>query len=366
MKNSNLVYIINVDWFFISHRLPLAEEAIKRGFNVFIVCKNTGKFEKFREMGAIPINLNFNRSGYNFFNDFITIIKLFFILKKIKPDIVHSVTLKVSIIVALIHKLFPNFRAVYAISGLGFIFTSGGKFLQFISKIIINFTFNNKQDSFIFQNLDDLNIFKMSNNNCHLIKGSGIDLDKFHQIPLSKGQSTSFIMVSRILKDKGVVEFCNAFKLLKNKYKNDVCAVLIGPIDMENPTSLTKTEISMLAEQTKVNWLGESSDIFNNIAKSDVAVLPSYREGLPKFLIEASALGRPLITTNSVGCKDCVIDGFNGILVPIKNVDKLFEAMEILYLNHVLRNVMGNNSRYLAVKHYNIRDVINTTFKIYS
>ena len=157
MKNRNLVYIVNVDWFFISHRLPLAEEAIKRGFNVFIVCKDTGKFNKLRDIGAIPINLNFKRSGYNFFNDFITIIKLFIILKKIKPQIVHTVTLKVSIIAALIHKLYPNYRAVYAISGLGFIFTSGGKFLHFISKIIINFSFNNKKDNFIFQNFDDLN-----------------------------------------------------------------------------------------------------------------------------------------------------------------------------------------------------------------
>ena len=137
MRNTNLVYVVNVDWFFISHRLPLAEEAIKRGFNVFIVCKNTGKFEKFREMGVIPINLNFKRSGYNFFIDFITIIKLFMILKKIKPDIVHSVTLKVSIIVALIHKLYPNFRAVYAISGLGFVFTSAGKLIHYISRYII-------------------------------------------------------------------------------------------------------------------------------------------------------------------------------------------------------------------------------------
>ncbi len=367
MKDRKLVYIVNVDWFFISHRLPLAIEALNRDYKVYVICKDTGAFNKLLDYGIIPININFKRSGYNLFYDFLILIKLYLILKKIKPHIVHSVTLKVSIFVALVHKIYPNFKSVYAISGLGFIFSSGSNFLNFVSKKIIYFSFNNKNEDFIFQNYDDLKSFKISNNrHIHLIKGSGIDLIKYHFVPLHSNKTTVFVMACRILKDKGVIEFCKAFRILKDKYKNEVEAVLVGPIDKDNPTTLTNTEINILVKENNVRWLGQRDDIFDIIAKSDVAVLPSYREGLPKFLIEASAIGRPIITTNTIGCKECVIHGSNGILVKPKDVITLFSAMEYLHLNPKIRIKMGECSRSYAISNYDIKNVIDSTFKIYN
>ena len=235
---------------------------------------------------------------------------------------------------------------------------------------MLKFFHKRKNVKVIFQNDEDRDIFIrnriISENQAYKIKGSGVDLSVFQYKSEPETDVVRILFTARMLKDKGVLELVNAAKLLKEKYYNKVQFLLCGDVD-NNPKSLKRSELENINDGEYIKWLGYRSDVQKLIEESHIFAFPSYyREGLPKSLIEACAVGRPIITTNSIGCKDCVVDNYNGFLIPIKDSKTLAEKLEILIDNKTLRISMGINSRIMAEKYFSIDTVIDKHLEIYN
>lgn len=368
-NKKKIVYVVNVDWFFISHRLPLALEAKKRGYEVAIATTNTGRFKELEDLGFQMYDLKIGRSGTNPFKEFFSIIKLIKILKKIKPTVIHNVTLKMSIYCSIATRFIQSAKVINAISGLGYNFTLERKTRsQKIINTLMKFAFNKKNFYFIFQNPDDLQLFQKlkfgKENKFYLIKGAGIDLDRFIFSERKKRSYITFILTARMLKDKGISEFITASKIVIIMYPNTKF-ILAGDIDKENLASYQEEELKNEISGTNIDWLGYRDDILELLLDSDVMVFPSYREGLPKSLIEAAAVGLPIITTDAVGCRECVDEGINGFLVPIGNSNILAKKMIELIENPAMIQKMGIASRLKAEKEFSLDMVIEKTFALY-
>ena len=372
MTNKRLLIVVNVDWFFLSHRLAIALRALSEGYDVFLLTTDTGFRETIENYGIKFYDISIKRSGTNLFREIILFCNLFSTYKKIKPDIIHHITLKPIVYGTFISK-FINRKSlvVNAISGLGFVFINSSKFiLKNLLIFILRFSCNRNNLSFIFQNNDDYLELLNSNiiskkNNIFFIKGSGVDLAKYHYTKPSPGNKIRILFPSRMLWDKGVKELREATDILSSIYTNKVAFILCGNID-NNKSSVTKEYLNEWSDGDYVNWIGYQENMIDVFINSDIVVLPSYREGLPKALIEASAIGRPIITTNAIGCKDCVDDSINGFLVNIKSGIELANALEKLILDSTLRLKMGLESRKKAELEYDINLVINMHMLVYS
>lgn len=373
MKNvQRLFMVVNVDWFFLSHRLPVALAAKKAGYDVTIVTCDTGKGEEIKNHGFNFIDLPFKRSGTNIMYEMKCIRLLNAIYKKHKPDLLHHVTIKVALYGSIAARLSNAGGVVNAISGLGYNFTADRKgFTQRVLLFMMKFGFKRKNMHFIFQNEDDINTFKSLNlvedKQVSLIKGSGVNLQEFIATPLMPDNGkVKVVLPARMLYDKGVMEFIKAAKLLKNQLLDKAEFILAGDVDKENLAAIPGEEIRALMDGNYLRWIGFQKDMVGLLKASDIVVLPSYREGLPKSLIEAAAIGRPIITTDVPGCRECVVDGYNGYLVPAKDEHRLAGAMLELIKNRDLQVQMGKHSRILAEKEFSIDKVIRETTAIYS
>jgi glycosyltransferase involved in cell wall biosynthesis len=244
------------------------------------------------------------------------------------------------------------------------------KILKIIVICILKFAHHKKNVIVIFQNEEDKSIFidnKIINENqsCK-IKGSGIDLHIYRYIGEPNDIPIRILFTARMIRDKGVIELVEAAKLLKERYYHKIQFLLIGNID-NNPKSLTRSELESMTDSEYIMWLGYRTDVRELLEQSHIFAFPSYyREGLPKSLIEACAVGRPIVTTNSIGCKDCVIDGYNGFLVPIRDSQTLAEKLELLINDKQLRFRMGINSRKMAERNFSIDDVVKRHLEIYN
>lgn len=368
-----LLYVVNVDWFFISHRLPIAIKAIDQGYRVHVACHVSEHHDYLSKQGIIVHPLKTNRKNNNPFS----LVKLFLdickIYKALKPDLVHLVTIKPVLIGGIAAKLLKIPSVVIAISGLGFVFISKGFFAK-IRQILINFIYrfalNQSNLTVIFQNEDDKNIIKeitnLDEDDIALIPGSGVDLDDFHDYqayPIDS-ENRIVLMASRILKDKGVIEFANAAKLLKKKDPS-IRFILVGMIDEANPAALSIEELGILQNHSGLEYLGNLKSIKDLLYTSSVVVLPSYREGLPKVLLEAAAAARPIVTTDVPGCRDAILNNVTGLLVPLKNSVKLAEAIQLILSQPKLAKQMGINGRRLAEEKFSSDFTIRDHIQLY-
>lgn len=365
-----IVYIVNVDWFFVSHRLPIALEAIDQGHEVYIFAKDTGKMDYLKSLGINVHPINLERGSLNL----IQTIKLMFDLKKklisIQPDIVHLVTIKPVLIGGIASILAKVPAIVYAISGLGFIFTNTmlkAKFLRLGIIPLYRLALSMKNKTIIIQNLDDLRILRqyveIPESQTVLIPGSGVDLNKFSPLPLPL-KNKVVLMACRMLADKGVYEFHKSALILKRKYP-ELRFVLVGGIDPDNPASLTGNELKEWVESEDLEWWGHQSNMSEILSEATVVVLPSYREGMPKVLLEAQALGRPVVTTDVPGCREAIEDGKTGFLAKVKDEQNLADTIEKLISNDDLCIQFSKNARQLAEAKFDIKQVVNTHIHIY-
>jgi len=365
-----IIYIVNVDWFFISHRLPIALEALKQGHEIHIFAKDTGKMEHLKSLGINTCPINLERGSVNPFQS----LKLLLDLKKkitsIQPDVVHLVTIKPVLIGGLAAILAKVSSIVYAISGLGFIFTNTmlkAKILRLGIIPLYRLALSAKNKTVIVQNLDDLRILRqyvsIPESQTVLIPGSGVDLQQFDVQPLPL-RNKIVLMACRLLADKGVYEFHKSALLLKEKYP-DVRFVLVGGIDPDNPASLTEQELNEWVQKGDLEWWGHQSNMPEILSQATVIVLPSYREGMPKVLLEAQALGRPIVTTDVPGCREAIDDGKTGFLVQVKNEQSLANAIEKLITNDDLCLEFSHNARVLAEQKFDIKQVVKTHMNIY-
>ena len=369
---TKILFVANVDWFFISHRLVIAEESKKNGFEVIVAAKDTGRSQEIIDKGIQFINLSFSRSGTNLIKEFITLIKVYKIYYNLKPDIVHHITLKPVIYGSIIAKLLKIKGVVNAISGLGYNFTEGRKSLvQKVMLLIMKFGFNRKNVVIIFQNendqkeLTELRVIHPSNSIVR-IKGSGVDLEKFYESPFPSFERIKILLPIRMLWDKGVKELRDASDILKEKYYDKVQFILSGLADEDNKAGVPASYLNDWQDGNFVKWIGYQKNMVEVYQDSHIVVLPSYREGMPKSLIEACAIGRAIVTTNAIGCRECVDEGINGLKVPVKDAQSLANAIETLVNNPNRIVEMGKASRLKAKKEFDINFVLQIHSQIYN
>lgn len=363
-----LVFIVNVDWFFISHRLPLALHALHSGWEVYLLTKDSGRKAELEACGIHFYDVPFGRTSVNPLQELKCVKELTRLLKQIKPDVIHNVTWKGCLWGGIAAKRVGNKHVVNALSGLGSVFISKGlvnRFMGYLAKV----SFKDDYTAFIFQNPDDIKWFKSQNyatdDRIYLIKGSGIDLNKFAYKEVVPKEKLKILFPARMLKDKGLLELIEAIKLLQSKYEGKIELILAGSCGDANKTALTEEELKGLLIDGYITWIGNQKDVYPVYVDSDIVVLPSYREGLPKSLIEACAVGRPIVTTDVPGCRECVDDGVNGYLVPVRTTKELANAIEKLVNSPEDRKKYGLASRKKAEAEFSIDNVINKTFEIY-
>jgi glycosyltransferase involved in cell wall biosynthesis len=372
MTKKKLLIVCNVDWFFISHRIGIAKQAVLEGYDVYVAAEDTGRADEIREVGAKFINLSFSRSGTNILEEFKVLAAFNKLYKNLKPDIVHHITLKPVIYGSLVAK-FRNIKGVVnAIAGLGYNFTGDRKGLLFSVLIkLMKYGFDRENVSVIFQNKSDHNDLKSTGvlsqkNKIFYTKGSGTDLNQYQFSDLPSNERINILFPTRMLWDKGVKELKSASEILKEKYKDKITFLLAGLADDGNKMGVTSEYLNAWSDGNYVNWIGYQKDMPKIFANSEIVVLPSYyREGIPKSLIEACAIGRPIVTTNSIGCEECVEDGYNGFKIEPRSAQQLAEAIEKLILSRSLREDFGKNSRLKAEKEFDVNEVINIHMNIY-
>ena len=366
-----VLYVVNVDWFFISHRLPLAIEAKKRGYEVFVLAGDTGVGDSLKTYDITFIPWNISRSGTNFFKEVRVIAQLFKIFWQIKPQLVHNVGVKAVIYGSLASQIFHK-SYINALAGMGFAFTADtlkAQILRSIIKRCFVFIFNSKKSLLILQNEDDKKWFLekgyIVSSKLRLIKGSGVNLKDFKLVSEPSSRPPIVCLPSRMLWDKGIGEFIEAIRILKTYGLKNIRFVLAGGIDTENPAKIPQKQLQEWVSEGIVEWWGYQTDMPNLLSKVTIVVLPSYKEGLPKVLLEAAAIGRAIITTDVVGCREIIKHDYNGILVPPQNPEALAEAIGKLLNNSQLRKRYIENGFELVKQNFTIETVTEQTFNLY-
>lgn len=320
----------------------------------------------FNKVGANFIPLPLDRTGVNPFNDIIFFYKLVLIIKKINPDFVLSYTVK-PIVYGILASRICKVKNCYAlITGLGYSFippkSIKHRFVNIIVRSLYKFSLKSIKSVF-FQNDDDLNFFLEKkiipkSVNIKKVNGSGVDLDYFaYKKPHSREDGVNFLLIARLLKDKGIYEYIRAADIIHKIFpKKNISFSILGPFD-SNPEAITFEEVQQLKSKKLIKYLGESDDVRPYIEKCSVYVLPSYREGMPRSTLEAMSMGRAIITTDVPGCKETVISGKNGYLVKAKSSQELAKAMIKFIENDKLIDEMGQYSRKLACKKFNVHEI---------
>ena len=377
MNKKKIIINLTEDWFFVSHFLGRAVDARKSGYDIYISCNETDK-RKIIEKNKIKFfPLALDRRGVNPLYEFIIFLKYCYLFYKIKPDIIHNVGHKPIIYGSFAAKLLNIKSVINAPIGMGFVFSSNSikaKLLKPILLFLFRLTLNthhgkDKENRVVFENSDDMNFFIrkkfVKKSDVKLIRGAGVKIDNNLKIKKKIKKNITVALVARMLKDKGIFEFVEAAKILKKKNIKSRF-LLVGDIDPKNPTSIKSDILKTWHKDQIIEWLGWIKNINKILFETDILCLPSYREGLPKSLLEGAALGLPLVTTNTVGCREIVIDGLNGYLVPIKNSEKLAYAIEKLIIDEDLRFRMGKESFKMALSKFSAKIINSQTISLYN
>ena len=365
-----LFIVVNVDWFFISHRLPIAIAAQRSGWDVTIVTADTGKLKDVKTKGLKAINLPMTRSGMNPLQELKTLYFLLQLYRKEKPDVVHHVGIKTILWGSLAAKFAKVPAIVNAISGLGGFFSEDNHSLfSRLLPSVLRFSHKRENLLVIFQNQEDKNLFLhhhiITESQARFIKGSGIDLDEFHYTQEPKTEKVVVLMTCRMIREKGVFVLTDAAEILRDNYSDKVEFWIVGGLD-DHPGAITKEKMDSVCDDNYLRWLKRREDIKGLLQKCHIFAFPSYyKEGVPKSLIEACAIGRPIVTTDNIGCRDVVTDGVNGYLVPVKDAEALADKIKVLIDDKELRIKMGKVARKIAEKEFSVQDVIKKHLDIY-
>jgi glycosyltransferase involved in cell wall biosynthesis len=371
-KNKKLLILINDLNFFCSHRLPIAEASKINGFDVVIGYGELGSADPklLKKKGFKLIFVPMERGGLSFFKDLKNFFYIWNFFKSEKPDIAHLVTIKPYLYGGIVSRLTGIPSLVSAVSGLGTLFVHKNlksKFFRFLLYPIYRWAFNHSNQKVIMQNEDDakllvefgvLNPLKIK-----LIKGSGVKLEQFSNFIEPSGIPV-VCFAARLLRDKGIYEYVDAARLIKER-GIQARFLLAGDIDVKNPSGISLKELDQIKKKNYVEIIGHRKDIPTLYANSNIICLPSYREGLPKSLIEAAAACRAVVTTDVPGCRDAIIPNKTGLLVPINDSKKLADALQWLIEHPLERIEMGKKGRKFAEKEFAIEKVVQCHLNIY-
>ena len=324
------------------------------------------ELEKISELGAIPISYQLNRGGLNPLADMLATYKLAQQIKQLKPDLVFSYFAKPVIFGTLAAKIAKVPKIIGMLEGLGYTFTdqpnglsSKTKLIKAIQVFLYKLALP-KLDQLILLNHDDKTDLLINNDievkETYILGGIGLDLNQYKYSPAKKTLPIQFLFIGRLLKEKGIHDFIAAAQIVKEKFPQTTFTVL-GGIDEANLGALTQGELTQYIDQNVIDYPGHVENIAEWIKQSHVFVLPSYREGVPRSTQEAMAIGRPVITTDVPGCRDTVIDGVNGFLVPKWNPQALAEKM-IYFIEHPEQvRMMGDQSHKIAIEKFDAEKV---------
>ncbi len=354
---------LNTAWNLLNFRAGLIGGLVSSGYEVVAVAPRDQYVAKLELLGCRFVHLEMDNQGTRPIGDLLLLWRFFRMLKTEKPDLCLFYTVKPNVYGSLASAI-CGIPFINNVSGLGAVFIQGGWLRRLVSALY-RLAFRSSSRVF-FQNRDDLGLFlenklvKVALTD--ILPGSGINLHRFTLTDDSDGKSLNtpfrFILIARMLKDKGVVEFVNAAKLIK---ESGVKAefFLLGFLDVQNPAAISSEQMKEWTDQGFVKYLGVSDDVREQIASADCIVLPSYREGTPRTLLEAAAMGKPIITSNVVGCKEVVEHGVNGLLCEVKNAQDLALKMKaMLLLSEDQRRLMGENGRLKMEKEFDENIVI--------
>ena len=362
------ILFANTDWYLYNFRLDYAEFLKQQGWEVCFLSPNGDHAVKLEEAGFRHIPLELSRNGINPLNEKRTINSIKAVYEKEKPDLVHHFTIKCDIYGSLAAKDLGIKAIINSVTGLGFVFLSEKPHIK-ILRIIVKKLYQKSLPGteVIFENPDDRKLFLemdlVQEENSHIVLGTGIDTEKFIPVPPPNSIPLT-ILPARMIWDKGIGEFVEAAKMIHESGINARFA-LIGNNDTGNPTSIPFEQLTQWQKEGNVEWWGWQDDIATAISMSHIICLPSYREGLPKILIEAASCGRPIVTTDVPGCRETVQDGVNGYLVPVKDANKLKDALIKLIENEEIRLSMGKASRELAEKQFSTKIVNEKIYSVY-
>ena len=358
----------NTDWYLFNFRGHFINELVNSGHTVFIVCPNGEYINSLKELGCKFIPLSITRRGLNPLTELISLLKLYYILYLIKPDILHNFTLK-CIIYGTLAAQSLSINTVNAVAGLGFIFSNTSFFancLKPLVKIFLNYSF--KTGFVIFQNPNDIDNLCLEGvlKPCYytIIMSSGVDT-QLYQPSRCCNSSFTVLIATRLLWDKGIKEFIEASKII-NEYRNNICFLVAGKIDSGNPSSITEHDIKNWQNLPNLTFLGHVSDMPSLLSKVNIVVLPTtYGEGVPKILTEAAASSIPIITTDTPGCREIVKNEENGFFVPAKDPNALAEAILHLFKDPQKCRNFGVKSREFALERFDVREVNKRTLQVY-
>ena len=365
-----LLYVVNVDSFFVSHRLPIALSAIQQGYEVHIATVLTDCKSLLESQGLVVHPIHLPRSSNGIFSVCQTFNQIRSLFINLQPDLVHLVTIKPVLWGGLVARIVGVPAVVSSVSGLGFVFLAKG-FFSSIRRLLVNWLYiialGHRNIRVIFQNVDDLDHIrkntKLPLSKTNLIIGSGVSLDSFSYKSLPKGKPV-VLMASRILTHKGILEFVEVARSL---HKEGVKArfVLVGEPDPGNPASINILKINAWVSEGILEYWGHRQDMPKVLLTASIVVLPSYREGFPKVLMEAASCGRAIVTTDVPGCRDAIKSGVTGLLVPVQDSIALAKAIKYLLFNPGRLVDMGLAGRKLAENSFDVRKVVAKHMQIY-
>lgn len=352
---------INTSWNIYNFRVELIKALQSKGHQIIALAPKDEYITKLETLGIKCIDINMNQQGINPFHDLKLIRDYYSIFKTIQPDLILSYTIKPNIYGNLAARML-TIPTINNISGLGTIFIKK-TIVSYIGRLLYKIGLASSSHVF-FQNNEDRQLFlkhkliKSTKNS--VIPGSGVDITYFKS-NRTTNQGNRFLFVGRLIRDKGVIEFLEAALRVLQTYPNKQF-FLAGELGYNNNTALTKSKLDYYLNQpSQIQYLGKTDDIKSLLSEVDVMVLPSYREGLSKSLIEAAAMSLPIITTDVPGCREVVEHNFNGILCEAQSISSLENAMlDMILLSNETRHLMGLNGRLKIVNNFSNATVINT------
>ncbi len=364
-----LLMVVNEAAFFLSHRLPVAQAARAAGYEVHLATRAGAAVRDIQALGFAHHVLPLSRSGRNPLAELRLLWALWRLMRRLRPDIVHAVTIKPVLYGGLAARLGGAPAFVAAVSGLGHVFVEDGRrtFLRRAVTALYRRALGHRHSRVIFQNPVDqatlTTVGALRPDQAVLIPGSGVDLAQFHEAPELPGP-VIIVCVSRMLAEKGIAEFVAAARQLRAQ-RPQVHCWLAGAPDPGNPSAIREAQLRDWDRAGWVRWLGQCDDVAALYHQAHIAVLASYREGLPRSLVEAAACGRAIVTTDVPGCRDAVQAGVTGVLVPARDSDALARALLALVDDPARRQAMGRAGRRLAEQRFGIDGVVARHLALY-
>lgn len=365
-----LLFLVTEDWVFWMHRLDLARAARDAGFEVFVATRVQEHGKRIEDEGLTLLPIRLSRGSTNPFGEWAAVRELIRLYRRIRPDIVHHVALKPVLYGSWAARIASVPAVVNTFNGLGYVFIAGGWRASLRRSLIgaaLRFVLARPRLKIIFQNQDDYDLMVQAGivnpAQAQIIRGSGVDTAKFVPSPEPEGIPL-VVLASRLLVDKGVYEFVEASRLLKKGSVPYRC-VLAGMVDRENPAHIPEGQLLAWHKEGVVEWWGHRENMPELLASAHVVVLPSYREGFPRVLLEAAACARPIVATDVPGCREIVRDQENGFLVPPRNAQALFTAISLLVQDPALRARMGRCGREMVVRNFSSQRIVGETISVY-